>query len=561
MAANERAREPLHYAHWPAGLPKSLPFPETSVFDNLRISAARYPDKPLAWFYDSPLSYGRALAQAEALAGFLQQRCGVRRGDRVLLFMQNSPQFIIGFYAILRADAMVVPVNPMNLTEELRHYVDDSDARVALCGQELYGQIAPLVGQGLERVVVAAYSDYLVQPTELHVPEVVAAPRVALSGPEAVAWTDALAEGLRAGPHLAGPEDLCVMPYTSGTTGRPKGCIHTHATVMSTIVIMTHWSGSHQDATVLCTLPLFHVTGMQGSMNAPIYSGASVVLMTRWDRHTAAQLIQRYQVDGWTNISTMAIDFLANPELPRYDLSSLRRIGGGGAAMPGPVAQRLKVLTGLDYIEGYGLSETIAPTHINPDARPKKQCLGIPVCNTDARVIDPDTLEELGPHKIGEIVSSGPQIFKGYWKNPEATRECFVELDGKPFFRTGDLGRYDEDGYFFIVDRLKRMINASGYKVWPAEVEAIMYGHPEVQEACVIGTRDPHRGETVKALVVLKGDSRGKVSPEEIIGWCRSHMAAYKIPRTVEFVDSLPKSATGKIQWRALQELENQRSL
>jgi len=181
------------------------------------------------------------------------------------------------------------------------------------------------------------------------------------------------------------------------------------------------------------------------------------------------------------------------------------------------------------------------------------------VCNTDARIIDADTGEELGPHKIGEIVVNGPQVFKGYWKNPEATRECFLELDGKAFFRTGDLGRYDEDGYFFIVDRLKRMINASGYKVWPAEVEAIMYGHPEVQEACVVGVRDPHRGETVKALVVLKADSRGKVSPEEIIGWCRSHMAAYKIPRVVSFVDALPKSATGKIEWRRLQEKENLR--
>ena len=560
MAANERAREPLHYAYWPAGLPKELAFPETSVFDNLRVSATRYPDKPLAWFYDAPIAYGRALREAEALAGFLQQRCGVKRGDRVLLFMQNSPQFVIGFYAILRADAMVVPVNPMNLTEELRHYVEDSDARVALCGQELYAQLSPLLGQGLDRVIVAAYSDYLGPATEVHVPETVAAPREPLPDAGAVAWVDALAADLSPGAHLSGPDDLCVMPYTSGTTGRPKGCMHTHASVMSTIVIMTHWGGSHQDATLLCTLPLFHVTGMQASMNAAIYSGASVVLMTRWDRHTAGRLIQRYRVEGWTNISTMAIDFIANPDIGQYDLSSLRRISGGGAAMPGPVAQRLKALTGLDYIEGYGLSETIAPTHINPDARPKRQCLGIPVCNTDARVIDPDTLEELGPNKVGEIVSSGPQIFKGYWKNPEATRECFIELDGKRFFRTGDLGRYDEDGYFFIVDRLKRMINASGYKVWPAEVEALMYGHPEVQEACVIGARDAHRGETVKALVVLKPGSRGKVSPEEIIGWCRSHMAAYKIPRLVEFVDMLPKSATGKIQWRMLQDQENLRA-
>ena len=541
---------------WPKGVPKQLAFPKTSLYYNLQVSAARYPDKPALIFYDSKLTFAQLKQQADALAGFLQHRCGVKRGDRVLLFMQNSPQFTIAFYAILRADAMVVPVNPMNLTEELRHYVNDSDATVVLCGQELYPQVKPLLGAGLEHVLVAAYSDYVTIPTDLALPDSVRAPRAAIGDPGVTLWKDALTTGHTPTPHLAGPDDLCVMPYTSGTTGRPKGCIHTHATVMSTIIIMSAWNAAHQDSTVLGTLPLFHVTGMQGAMNAPVYTGSCVVLMTRWDRDTAAQLIQRYRIDGWTNIATMAIDFLANPNLSRYDLSSLTRIGGGGAAMPEAVAQRLKDLTGLDYIEGYGLSETIAPTHINPNDRPKKQCLGIVVCNTDARVVDPDTLRELGPGEVGEIVSSGPQIFKGYWKSPEASAACFIHIGGKQFFRTGDLGRYDEDGYFFIVDRLKRMINASGYKVWPAEVESILYGHPDIQEACVIGSNDPHRGETVKAVVVLKAASRGNVSPEEVIGWCRSHMAAYKIPRTVEFADALPKSATGKVQWRLLQEQE-----
>jgi fatty-acyl-CoA synthase len=551
--------QPRHYRFWPKNLPKELSFPQTSLFYNLEVSAARYPDKPAVIFYDTPVTYAQLASEALALAGHLQRRCGVKRGERVLLFMQNSLQFFVGFYAILRADAMVVPVNPMNLTEELRHYVTDSDARVILTGQELFGQARPLLGEGLEHALVAAYGDYVTRATDLPLPEAVKAPTQPLHDAGVTLWADALAAGLAPGPHLAGPDDLCVMPYTSGTTGRPKGCIHTHATVMSTIVIMAQWGGGHQDNVILGTLPLFHVTGMQGSMNVPIYLGATSVLMSRWDRDAAAQLIQRYRVEGWTNISTMAIDFLANPNLGNYDLSSLTRIGGGGAAMPEAVAQRLKDLTSLEYIEGYGLSETIAPTHINPDERPKKQCLGIPVCNTDARVINPDTLELLGPGQVGEIVSSGPQIFKGYWKNPEASAASFVTLEGKPFFRTGDLGCYDEEGYFFIVDRLKRMINASGYKVWPAEVESMLYAHPDVQEACIIGTVDPHRGETVKAVIVLKAASRGKVSPEELIGWCRSHMAAYKIPRVVEFVESLPKSATGKIQWRLLQEQESRK--
>jgi len=549
--------EPRHYKFWPPGLPKALAFPCTSLCYNLEVSAARYPDKPAIVFYDTPLTYADLKSQADALAGFLQQRCGVARGDRVLLFMQNCPQFTVAYYGILRADAMVVPVNPMNLTDELRHYVRDSDAAVVLTGQELYPQVEPLLAEGLRQVVVAAYGDYVTHSTDLHLPDAVLASREPIDHAGVILWADALSAALAPAPHRAGPDDLCVMPYTSGTTGRPKGCIHTHATVMSTVVIMAEWGGGHQDNVVLGTLPLFHVTGMQGSMNVPIYLGATTVLMTRWDRHIAARLIERYRVDGWTNIATMAIDFLANPELPRHDLSSLRRIGGGGAAMPEAVAQKLKDLTGLDYVEGYGLSETIAPTHINPNHRPKKQCLGIPTCNTDSRVVNPDTLQELGVNEVGEIVSSGPQIFKGYWKSPEANAACFIELAGKQFFRTGDLGRIDEDGYFFIVDRLKRMINASGYKVWPAEVESMLYAHPDIQEACVIGTNDPHRGETVKALVVLRAVAKGKISPEEVIGWCRSHMAAYKIPRVVQFVDSLPKSATGKVQWRLLQEREN----
>jgi fatty-acyl-CoA synthase len=546
-----------HYKHWPRSLSKHLTLPETSLYYNLEVSATRYPNKPFVVFYGSTLSFGEFKRQVDALAGFLQSRCGVRKGDRVLLYLQNSPQFMIGYYAILRADAMVVPVNPMNLSEELGYFIADSGAATALAGQELYPQIAPHLGKGVDHLIVAAYADYVVAPTDLKLPEAAAAPRRDLNGKGVVLWANALALGAAPTRHTAGPDDLCVMPYTSGTTGKPKGCIHTHRTVMSTTIGGAAWFGVATDVTVLGTLPMFHVTAMQGSLNGPIYTGATVVLMQRWDREVAAELIQRYRVTSWTNIATMAIDFLANPNIGAYDISSLKIIGGGGAAMPEAVAQKLLDLTGLEYVEGYGLSETIAPTHINPPQRPIKQCLGIPIFDTDCRIINPDTLKELGVGEVGEIVSHGPQVFKGYWKNAKATAESFIEIEGKQFFRTGDLARMDEEGYFFMVDRLKRMINASGLKVWPAEVEAMMYAHPDIQEACVIGALDAYRGETVKAVVVLKAASKGRVCAEDIIEWCKAHMAAYKYPRIVEFVDSLPKSATGKVMWRALQEQES----
>ena len=548
-----------HLAYWPENVPRHLVIPETNVFYNLEVSAHRYPKKPYLIYYDTSITFPELQDEAERMAGFLERECGVKKGDRVLLFMQNSPQFVIAYYAIMRANAVVVPINTMNLTNELRQYVADSGAETALVAQELYPQVKPLIGRELKRVIVAAYSDYLKQATDLRIPESIAAPRQPIGDTAVTLWSDAMARDLRPGPITALPDDLCVMPYTSGTTGSPKGCMHTHRTVMYTLVAGVHWFGPDPSQSTLAVLPFFHVTGMQGSMNGTIYSGSTIVLLPRWDREVAAQLIQRYRITSWQCIPTMVVDFLANPKVFDYDLKSLERLSGGGAAMPEAVAKRLQDKFSIEFVEGYGLTETMAPSHINPPERPKKQCLGIPIFDVDARVVDPETFRELPPGEVGEIIVNGPQVLVGYWNNPKATAEAFVEIDGRRFFRTGDLARTDEDGYFFLVDRLKRMINASGFKVWPAEVESLLYQHPAVQEACVIAARDSHRGETVKAVVVLKPDARGKVSGQDIIGWASKEMAAYKYPRIVEFVDALPKSATGKVQWRLLQEQENSR--
>lgn len=536
-------------------MPHMLTVPDTSVYVNLEVSARRYPDKAAIIFYDALITYRQLHAEVEALAGYLQQVCGVRRGDRVLLNMQNCPQFVIAFYAILRADAMVVPVNPMLLTDEISHYIEDSGAKVAISAQEIFPRIAPLVGASLQHAIVVTYSDYLPVNTELNVPEFVRAKRDVPSMPRVCAWKEAIAAAHSPRLHLATSDDLACMPYTSGTTGKPKGCVHTHRSLMFNAVASPCWSLSPVPNHVsLAVLPFFHVTGMQVSMNAQIYSGAAIVILPRWDRDVAGQLITRYGVTTWTVIPTMMIDFLSNPNLDLYDISSLSRVSGGGAAMPAAIAQKLKDLTGQQYMEGYGLSETMAATHTNPPQRLKKQCLGIPLCNVDSRVVDPITLAPMPVDEVGEIIMNGPQVFQGYWNDPEKTAAAFVELDGKKFFRSGDLGYMDEEGFFFFTDRLKRMINASGYKVWPAEVEAMMYQHQEIQECCIIAARDPYRGETVKAVVVKKPGS--DVTPQAIIDWAHEHMAAYKTPRLVEFVETLPKSATGKVMWRLLQEKE-----
>ncbi len=545
-----------HYPHWPAGLPVTLTPPQTSVYANLAISALRYPDKPALDFYGQRLSFRQLQAEVDALAGYLQQRCGVRRGDRVLLQMQNCPQFVIAFYAILRADAVIVPVNPMLLRDELRYAVEDSGATVALCAQELLPELTPLLQTSpLGRIIVSCYADYLGEQTE-GLPDWLLASRADQVDARITGWVDALGAKEAPSSHQAGSDDLACLLYTSGTTGRPKACMHKHRSLMFNAISGALWAGgAAPDHVVLLSLPLFHVTGMQISMNASIYTGATLIMMARWDRDQAGRLITQHKVSSWTCIPTMMIDFLSNPRLSDYDIRSLRRVSGGGAAMPAAIAQKLLDLTGLRYMEGYGLTETIATSHSNPLQRLKQQCLGIPIFNVDSRVIDPTSLKELPPNEIGEIIIHGPQVFDGYWGDEQKTRESFIQLDGKSFFRTGDLGYRDEEGFFFFTDRLKRMINASGYKVWPAEVESIMYQHPDVQECCIIAAKDDYRGETVKAVVVKTSGSA--LTEDGLIAWSRGQMAAYKVPRLVSFVETLPKSATGKVQWRQLQEAES----
>jgi fatty-acyl-CoA synthase len=545
-----------HFKFWPAHALHHLDTPATNLFYNLEVAARRWPDKPALIFYDNPLSFAQLHREAEHLAGYLQQRCGVQQGDRVLLFAQNCPQFVIGYYAILRANAVVVPLNPMSVGAELRRICADAGARVAILAQELYPRAAALLAdQELEQVIVAAYGDYLQCPTDLAVPDWVAAPRQPLAAAGITPWHEALAARLIPGALTSGPDDLCVMPYTSGTTGEPKGCRHTHRTTMHTAVASLAWFAVPPEVTMLAVAPLFHVAGMQGSMNGPIFFGNTMVLMSRWDRQVAAQCVERYHINSWTAVPTMVQDFFANPQIEQFDLSSIRRLSGGGAAMPEAVAARLEQ-RGIPFCEGYGLSETIGATHINPPTHAKKQCLGVPIYGVDSRVVDPESLAELPPGEVGEIVIHGPQVFRGYWNKPEESARALVEIDGKRFLRTGDLARTDEEGYFFMVDRLKRMINASGFKVWPSEVENSMYAHPAVLEACVIGKQDPYRGETVKAFVVARPEWHARIDEATLIAWCRENMAAYKVPRVIEFVTALPKSGSGKIEWRALQDQE-----
>ncbi|MDF0725409.1 long-chain fatty acid--CoA ligase [Cytobacillus sp. S13-E01] len=547
-----------HFEFWPKRLSKTLTVPKTTLFDNFEVSARRYPSKEALNYYGTTITYSELYEDVISLAGYLEHKMGVKAGEHVLLFMQNSPQFIIAFHAIIRLRAVVVPINPMNTSEELAFYVKDCAVKHALVGQELFERVEPLLTTTpLKDVIVAAYSDYVgTSEQDGSLPQEVSCPRLTFAQSTYFVWNDCLDARYVPRENKGKSTDIAVLPYTSGTTGLPKGCIHTNETVQANVVSAYHWMNGTSDAVCLMTLPLFHVTGMVHSMLAPIYSGATVVVMTRWDREYAAKIIEHTKTTHWVNISTMLIDFLSNPTLSNYDISSLSGISGGGAPLPEAVGEKLFNLTGLRFVEGYGLSETISQTHFNPPDRPKLQCLGIPSFDVDARIIDPVSLVEVDTGEIGEIVVNGPQLFKGYYNREDENRSSFMKIGGKRFFRTGDIARVDEEGYFFIVDRVKRMINASGYKVWPTEVESLLYKHPAVQQACVVGVPDERRGETVKAFIILQTNYEGKIAEQEIIAWSKEQMAAYKYPRNIEFKKTFPTTSSGKILWRKLQEEE-----
>ena len=560
-----------HFKFWPRRIPHAITLPATSLWDNLAVSARRYPDKAALVFFGQSVSYRQLAEGAERLAGRLVA-LGVQRGDRVALCMQNCPQLVMAHFAILRANAVVVPVNPMNRAEEIKHYITDPDTKVAFTTGDLAIEWAKASNalppeQRLAHLVVTQFSDaFDVTVTGMDAPPeawtqwlTTRHPLPALDGGQAHEWTKTVDAAEPAPVLEVGPNDLAILPYTSGTTGLPKGCMHLHKSIMHNTVAGALWGNGSADNITLAVVPMFHITGMVSLLHTAIYTGATLVVMPRWDRDLAGRLISRYQVTHWTNIPTMVIDLLASPHFASYDLSSLVYVGGGGAAMPQAIAQRLQDQYGLKYAEGYGLTETAAPSHANPPDHPKQQCLGIPFMSTDARVVDPDTFQEMPVGEQGEIIMHGPEVFDGYWKRPDATAAAFIDFEGKRFFRSGDLGRMDEDGYFFLTDRLKRMINASGFKVWPAEVEALMFRNPAIQEACIISVKDSYRGETVKAVVVLRATHKDTTT-QQIIDWCRENMAVYKVPHLVQFVDVLPKSGSGKVMWRALQEQEQQRT-
>ncbi|SEJ34786.1 fatty-acyl-CoA synthase [Deinococcus reticulitermitis] len=546
LAHRSAEHPPVQGRYWPPGKPHSLTLPHVGVMHNLRTTAERYPERVALWFYGRELTYGDLHDQATRLAGHLAAQ-GVGKGDRVLVWLQNSPAWVTAAFACWQLGAVVVPLAPMLQARELAFFLQDAGIKVGVVGGELYEK-AKQAGLG-HAVVANIMAGTVPQQAGVSLPDGLDVQ------PELHEGDVTLERALRSLPapaeHVTA-QDLGIIFYTSGTTGLPKGCAHTHSSMQANVFGASVWVDGTVEDVFLAALPYFHVTGFINSLMTAVAGGGKVVVMSRWDRDTARELIRDHQVTVWTNTPAMLIDLMSSPAFQASDLKSLRSVTGGGASLPAAVGQRLLDITGIFFLEGYGLSETMAQSHSNPKGRQKLQCLGIPLFNVDSRVIDIETGAELPPGQIGEIVIHGPQVMREYWNRPEETAQAFTEIGGRRFLKTGDLGYMDEEGYFFFTDRLKRMVNVSGLKVWPAEVENKLHAHPAIQEACVISVPDERSGERARALIVLKPGMQA--SAGEIESWAREQMATYKVPRDYQFVPSLPRSPTGKVAWRPLQE-------
>lgn len=553
--------------HYPPGVPASLSYPRATLYDVLRETARRYPNHTATIFMDGRLTYRQLLERVDKMAAALQKQLGVNKGDRVALMLPNIPQMVIGYYAVLAAGAVCVGVNPMYTERELSHQIKDAGAKVIFLLDLLYPKVeAVREKSGLEKLVVTSIKDYLPFPKNLLYPlkarregQVVHIP----SRPD-IYWFSQLinqSDGVFQRPEIDPEKDLAVLQYTGGTTGLSKGAMLTHRNIYANALQLCVWDTDKKPGqeVALCVLPFFHSYGMTVCMNISVFNGFTMVLIPRFDVKALLESIQRYRANIFPGTPTIYVALINHPDTPKYDLSSIRGCLSGAAPLPLEVKQKFEAITGGCLVEGYGLSETSPVALSNILSRQHDPgtvgAIGLPLPDTLVKIADLETGQrELPPGQVGEICVKGPQVMVGYWNRPEETAAAL--RDG--WLYTGDIGYMDERGYTFIVDRKKDLIIAGGYNIYPREVEEVLYEHPKVREAAVIGVADPYRGETVKAFVVLKEGEQA--SEQEIMDYCRQKLAAYKIPRIVEFRPELPKTNVGKILRRVLAEEERSKS-
>ncbi|WP_409299001.1 long-chain-fatty-acid--CoA ligase [Peribacillus sp. SCS-26] len=522
---------------YPDSISIELNIPDLSLPQLLQETAKKYPSHPAVSFYGRKTSYLELHRMSEAFASALQQN-GIQKGDRVAIMLPNCPHYIISYYGILSAGAIVTQINPMSVERELHHLLNDSGAETIIA----FGDFLPRVEAvrketNLKKVIAVAFQTPAAKPDG------------------AVLFEDFLksGNGTAGGITVDPKEDTAVLQYTGGTTGRSKGAMLTHRNLVANVLQSYEFFKfdlSFGKERCLTVIPLFHVFAMTSCMNLSIFLGAEMILLPRFDLEEVLRTIKTEQPTLFPGVPTMYVALTNHPNAEEYGIDSIEICNSGSAPMPVELLREFERKTGSRILEGYGLSEAAPVTHCNPSfAERKPGTVGIPFPSTDYKIVDTATgNDELPPGELGEVIVRGPQVMKGYWNLPEETAN--VLRDG--WLYTGDIGLMDVEGYLSVVDRKKDMIIASGFNIYPRDIEEVLYEHPSVQEAVVIGVPHAYRGETIKAVLVLKNGR--EADEEEIQAFCRTNLASYKVPEIIEFRSQLPKTSVGKILRRALRE-------
>jgi len=537
-------------ANYAPGRPAEIAPEYDDALAMFRASVARDPEGDAIRYFGGRLTHGELDALTDAFAAGLLD-AGLRRGDRVALYLQNVPQFVLALVGTWKAGGVAVSINPMNRQRELELLLTDSGASVLVCLEGLWRDVAASVvpGTAVRTVITTSELDHRGRDE----PRLFAGVE-RRSDPGTIALAELLARhrGAVPPPVAFAASDVAFLTYTSGTTGAPKGAMNTHGNVVFNSSVYRDWCGLDAGDVVLAIAPLFHITGLIAHVGVALLTGAPLVLMYRFDPAVVLETIAAERPTFTIGAITAFIALMNHPDAATTDFSSLKTILSGGAPIPPAITKAFRDRFGVYIHNVYGLTETTSPSHCVPigaeapvDPASGALSVGVPVFGTVVRIVGEDGAD-LPAGEIGEIVTSGPQVVAGYWGKPEETAHA---LPGGAL-HTGDVGYMDARGWFYIVDRKKDQINASGYKVWPREVEDVLYEHAAVREAAVVGVADPYRGETVKAFVSLKPGAI--VTPEELVGFCRDRLAAYKYPREIEVVEDLPKTTTGKILRRQL---------
>jgi long-chain acyl-CoA synthetase len=549
---------------YPAEISKTLDYEEIPIQEFLTRSSQKYPDKTAMHFLGKDISFKEFHESSLKFANYLT-KIGIVKGDRVAIMLPNCPQGAIAYYGILYVGAIVVQTNPLYTEREVAYQMVDSGAKAIISLDILFPRISKIVKDTeLEHVIITGIKDYLPFPKNLIYPFIQKKEHGIKVKVEHRGMNHLFTEIMKIAKtdpvsyEFNYDEDIALLQYTGGTTGPPKGVMLTHANLISNVKMCDEWlfKCKEGEETVMGILPFFHVYGMTTVLILSVMQGNKMVVIPKFDFETALKTIDKQKPTLFPGAPAIYIGLLNHPDLKKYDLSSIKACISGSAALPAEVQEKFEKVTGGKLVEGYGLTETSPVTHSNfvwAEERVKGS-VGVPWPDTDACIFGPESSEPLSNGEVGEIAVKGPQVMKGYWNRPEDTEQTF--RDG--WFMTGDLGYMDDKGYFYVVDRKKDIIIASGFNIYPREIEEVLYEHDAIQECIVAGIPDPYRGETVKAYIVLKQGAT--VTEEELNTYCRENLASFKVPRFYEFRTELPKTAVGKILRRVLVDEEKRKA-